>query len=184
MHDRSLNRILATISFEEAVQLAMDVVRPREEHVDRGGMYFRDHQPSCVIGEMLAARYGAQEAYDRVTRNVTNGVTTFSLEAEGILIPADPKARRFLKALQEQNDSGEQWIDALDSALEEVHESLDSVGYYHQPVEAVHPDRIDAAVQRVGELLSRVLHTTVDEKLAASAEPIPVPEVTRELASV
>lgn len=97
-----------TISYDQLKDQSIDLVAEKgEDYVGFSGAYFRpDGKPGCLLGE-LAAQQGATSS------SVANRGAVNALINSGYLIPEDFKAERALWDLQQMNDHGFTWFDAV-----------------------------------------------------------------------
>lgn len=105
------------LSYEEARDLAITVAQRRgPNHRDRrGGQYFRNGRPACLVGAMMA-----EKGIDATTLTESNSDNITSPGVMGVFGAADGRGEDFLLALQIQNDQGELWFDAVRYALDAV----------------------------------------------------------------
>ena len=112
-YDQARKLVEAQIEAEGA-----DYVYPSREVEGQKGrcQYFRDGEPSCIVGRVLA-EVGVTEdqiGYNDMAENVLK-----KLQYEGVLI-AEPKAKLFLQYIQRRQDNAIPWGEAYAMALEEA----------------------------------------------------------------
>jgi len=117
------------LTYDRAVQLLEQAVEVfGEDHVysPRDGgttpwcKYVHEGRPDCIVGNVLAAAgvpIWRLEAADSFPNNPTAGELVAQLAAEEFLAPLDERTPYLLDVVQDRQDAGTPWGEAVDDAI-------------------------------------------------------------------
>ena len=118
---------MKTLTYEQATELAeaeiakegANYVYPQME-IPGGGncQYFRDGEPSCIVGRILAELDVPEKA---LAHNLPAWRALGLLDSTGF-VTADSKAVDFLQELQMRQDKGMPWGEAYSEAVSKIEE--------------------------------------------------------------
>ena len=92
------------------------VKRRGKTHVGRQGVYFKDNEPACLLGDVIYNEWGV--GYDDLGHYAnSSGVSMLVGRLADKGIKFTPEAQHVLRVAQQQNDRGMRWGDVFQNSI-------------------------------------------------------------------